>query len=130
MTYHPFPNRKVQLVNWTRPDATKDWEDRCARNPKSAVFDLLIVCDNRNAAYAFLEEEYETDVAVIFPNGNKIVRFMDGRFATVSDRPDQVVGTLPTFERWNWWAKFQQTPDMAAFREKRQVEEILKTTYN
>lgn len=130
MTYRPFPNRKVTLVNWTRPNAHADWEDRCARNPKSAIFDLLIVCDNKDAAHALLEEDYGADLAVAFPSGNKIVRLMDGRFVTVTDRPDQIVGTLPTFEKWNWWSKFNNAPDMAAIREKRQVEEILKTTYN
>ena len=130
MPYHPFPNRKVTLVNWSRPSAQKDWEDRCQRNPKSAVFDLLIVCDNKDAAHALLEEDYGADLAVAFPSGNKIVRLMDGRFATVTDRPDQLVGVLPTFERWNWWSRFNNAPDMAAIREKRQIEEILKTTHN
>ena len=130
MSYHPFPNRKVTLVNWTRPSAQKDWEDRCQRNPKSAVFDLLIVCDNKEEAHLFLEEEYGAELAVVFPNGNKIVRFMDGRFVTVTDRPDTIVGALPTFERWNWYGKFNTAPDMAAIREKRQIDEILKITYN
>ena len=130
MSYHPFPNRKATLVNWTRPNAQKDWEDRCQRNPKSAVFDLLIVCDNKEEAHLFLEEEYGAELAVVFPNGNKIVRFMDGRFVTVTDRPDTIVGALPTFERWNWYGKFNNAPDLAILREKRQVDEILKITYN
>ncbi len=88
------------------------------------------MCDNKEEAHLFLEEEYGAELAVVFPNGNKIVRFMDGRFVTVTDRPDTIVGALPTFERWNWWNRFNTSPDMAAIREKRQIAEILKTTYN
>lgn len=130
MTYQPFKNQPVTQVNWSRPDPHQDWKDRCQRNPQSAVFDLLILCEDKVSAYAYLEEEYESQLAVTFPSGNQIVRLKDGRFATVTDRPDQCVGVLPQIEKWNWWGKFNNTPDLSVLREKRQVTDILTLTYN
>lgn len=130
MQYHPFPNRETTKVSWGKIDPNADWVDRCNRLPKEPVFDILIMCDDKEKAYLRLEEDYEALTAVMFPNGNKIVRLVDGRFATVSDRPDQVVGLLPQIERWNWYGKFTASPDLAILREKRQVEEILRLTKN
>lgn len=107
-----------------------DWVERCSRNPQAPVFDILILCDDRDKAHTYLEEEYETQVAATFEGGNQIFRFKDGRFATVWDKPHTVVGALPSLERWNWYGKFNNSPDLACLRERKQVEEIMQVSIN
>lgn len=104
--------------------------NRCNRNPQAAIFDVLIVCENKDMAHQRLFEDYAAVPAVIFPNGNTILRMHDGRFVTVSDRPDHLEGLLPSIEKWNWYGKFNMQPDLAVLREKKQVEEVLSTTFH